>query len=85
MSEDKKIPEVIVRNKTVTGALVVIDCPYCGKEHTHSRTDLGHRMAHCREPTHTGYILRREEPHDIPYLPNTKDKPTEKVGGIKIS
>jgi hypothetical protein len=35
----------------------VIDCPYCGKEHTHSPSP-GHRVSHCQHPrSGPGYYI----------------------------
>jgi len=40
----------------------VIDCPYCGREHTHG-AEAGHRVSHCRHAgSDPGYII--EHPAD---------------------
>ncbi len=42
----------------------VIDCPYCGREHTHG-AEPGHRVSHCRHAgSDPGYIIERPADDD---------------------
>ena len=54
--------EVTMGRDPQTGELVrvwVIDCPYCGREHTHG-AEPGHRVSHCRHHgSGLGYIIER--------------------------
>jgi len=43
------------------GKVVVIDCPYCGKTHTHGCPNgktVGHRIAHCSDSPDKGYFIK---------------------------
>lgn len=49
-----KIPKLTAQR--VGKQLVTDPCPYCQGTHCHG-LGWGHRVAHCHEPTRTGYIL----------------------------
>lgn len=66
---------VAARRETARGAgLLVIDCPYCGAEHTHGAGQEvasfgagdGHRVAHCGpgflETSRRGYFVQEVTP-----------------------
>lgn len=38
--------------------LWIIDCPFCGREHSHGASP-GHRVSHCVEKDNPGYVLAR--------------------------
>jgi hypothetical protein len=43
----------------------VIDCPYCGKEHTHG-AGPGHRASHCSRPgSGPGYFIEHPAWDDV--------------------
>lgn len=52
LSNAPKAPEVPAFEHF--GGLIVLRCPYCGREHIHG-AGYGHRAAHCG--AHGGYVL----------------------------
>jgi hypothetical protein len=54
-----RIPVVPLKREVTIGRdrVWVIDCPYCGREHTHG-AEPGHRVSHCRHHgSGPGYII----------------------------
>jgi len=53
----------VVKARVVTPKTVQIECPFCGKTHTHGRGD-GRRGAHCagRQFGMYEYIIKEEAP-----------------------
>ena len=56
-----ELPVVAAKRELVAGSgrVWVIDCPYCGREHTHG-AKRGHRMTHCGGSV-SGYIVSGPE------------------------
>jgi len=50
-----------IRNKRGGGFSFKVDCPYCGRTHTHGAADnpyyAGYRVPHCHAPGQPDYFL----------------------------